>query len=48
MSETQNIELEFTNNQHSSFSVILNQSKLGLQDLVFENLKSNISIHFYG
>ena len=36
MSETQNIELDFINTQHSSFSVILNQSKLGLQDGIWK------------
>ena len=36
VSETQNIVLEFTNNQHSFFSVILNQSTLGLQDGIWK------------
>ena len=36
VSETQNIELEFSNTQHSHFSVILNQSSLGLQDGIWK------------
>ena len=36
VSETQNIELEFTNTLHSQFSVILNQSTLGLQDGIWK------------